>query len=279
MMRTKQLVVSALAVLLVTAACVGSASPAIPTTSANAVATVVAATMQAISALATPTSQPPTAPPPTATATVAALPPTPVLPSATRINFLADATTGVVTAPIAPGQSQYYVLNAMQGQPMIAMVDSPNHDVTMSIKTAGGTSLLNGGQNLNMLLPVTEDYYFTIFGGASTENFTLNVQIPARIKFAVGKTSAILTGKTSGGYVVSYVLFASQNQKMNLNLNGVAGNAALAVYGFSDGQPYLRYVTESTSFSMKLPSTQDYIIQVFPKAGQVVNYTLVVNVQ
>lgn len=162
---------------------------------------------------------------------------------------------------------------------MIAMVDSPDHDVTMSIKTVGGTSLLNGGQNLNMLLPVTEDYYITVFGGASTENFTLNVQIPARIKFALGKTSAILSGKTNGGYVVSYVLFASQNQKMDVNLNGVGSNAALAIYGFSDGQPYLRYVTEQTSFGMKLPSTQDYIIQVFPRAGMTVNYTLVVSVQ
>jgi hypothetical protein len=31
---------------------------------------------------------------------------------------------------------------------------------------------------------------------------------------------------------------------------------------------------EQTSFNLKLPATQDYIIEVVPKAGQVVSYTL-----
>ncbi len=278
----KQLLSAAIAVLLSVTACVSSAYPTLPSPSANEVGTVVAATMQALSALATPTSLPPTAAQITQlapTATFPVLPPTAVLPAATRINFLTGATTGVVTAPISPGQSQYYVLNAMQGQPMIANVYSQNNDVAMTIKTAGGTTLLKSGQNLAMLLPITEDYYLTVFGGATTENFTLSVEIPARIKFAVGKTSAILTGQTSGGYNVAYVLFASQDQKMDVNLNGVAGNAALTIYGFSDGQPYLRSVTGSTSFGMKLPSTQDYIIEVVPQAGKIVSYTLVVSVK
>ncbi len=282
MIKNQRLLVFASFLLLVSLACASSAYPAVPTLSSNEVATVVAATMEFLNSQATPIPPPTLEPTATAilpTSTLSSLPPTAILPNATRINFLTGSTTGAVSAPIASGQSQNYVLYAMQGQPMIAEVDSPNHDVTMTIKTAGGTALLSNGQTLNMLLPVTEDYYVTVFGGASTENFTLTIQIPARIKFAIGKNSAIETGRTSGGYVVSYVLFASQNQKMDINLNGVGKDAALSVYGFSDGQPYLRYVSEATTFSMKLPSTQDYIIQVYPRAGQVVNYTLVVWVQ
>ena len=165
-----------LATLFAIIACTGSNS-AIPTASPNDVATVVAATMAAIQAQATPTVMPPTASPSlTASPTISLLAPTPVLPAATRINFLADATSDVVTGTIQAGQSLYYVLNAAQGQPMITEVDSFNHDVTMTIKTAGGTSLLNAGQTLNTTLPVTEDYYFTIQGATSTENFSLTIE-------------------------------------------------------------------------------------------------------
>ena len=163
---------------------------------------------------------------------------------------------------------------------MIAMVDSFNHDVTMTIKTAGGTSLLSNGQNLNTLLPITEDYYFTIQGGASAENFTLTIETPARISFDVGKNNAVRSGITAGGYVVSYVIFAQQGQNMEVDLNGVGKDAALTVYGFSDGQPYIRSVTGATTFSMKLPISQDYIIDIVPQiAGKEVNYTLVVTVK
>ncbi|MGA7194172.1 MAG: hypothetical protein WBW94_11110 [Anaerolineales bacterium] len=269
---------ASLAIFIAIVACSGSNS-AIPTTSPNEVATVVAATMEAIQLQATPTASaiPPT---PIPSPTISLLPPTSILPAAIRINFLADATAGVVTGTIQPGQNLYYVLNAAQEQPMIAMVDSFNHDVTMTIKTAGGTSLLSNGQNLNMLLPITEDYYFTIQGGASAENFTLTIETPARISFDVGKNNAVRSGVTAGGYVVSYVIFAQQGQNMEVDLNGVGKDAALTVYGFSDGQPYIRSVTGATTFSMKLPISQDYIIDIVPQIpGKEVNYTLVVTVK
>jgi hypothetical protein len=254
--------------------------------SPNAVGTVVAATIFALtqdSALNTPTSIPSTQAPPTPVPpTFPPIGPTQILPNAARINFLTGATTGVVTAPIPAGGSQFYVLKALQGQPMILMVNSINGDVTLSLKTQGGTTMLNAASKQSSwqgILPQTEDYYIGVYGGATAENFTLSVQIPARIKFDPGADSAIVSGKTAGGYNVAYVLFAGQNQLMNLSLNGVGSDAVLSVYGFSDGQPYLRYVTEQTTFDFKLPSTQDYIVQVVPRAGQVVNYTLVVKIK
>jgi len=271
--------IALLAIFVAMVACTGSNS-AIPSPAPNAVATVVASTLEAIQAQATPTATSPTAAPtpPAASPTAPLLPPTPVLPAATRINFLTYATAGVVTGTIQPGQSLYYVLNAAQGQPMIAMIDSLNQDVTMTIKTAGGTSLLNAGQNLSALLPVSEDYYITVMGGASSENFTLTVEIPFRISFPFSKNNTILEGRTAGGYVVSYVIFAQQGQSMEVDLNGVGKDAALTIYGLSDGQPYIRSVTGATTFSLKLPISQDYIIDVVPNAGQEIGFTLVVTV-
>src|SRR5271169_4732889 len=96
-----------LAIFIAAAACTGSNS-AIPSPSPNEVGTVVAATMEAIQAQATPPSLPPTVAP---SPTTALQPPTPVLPAATRINFLTDATASVVTGTIQASQCLYYVLN------------------------------------------------------------------------------------------------------------------------------------------------------------------------
>jgi len=279
MTKIKQILATGFMVLIVTVACFGSA---IPTTVPNAVDTIVAATMRAITPVITST------PPATGTSPVLAsptfviptLPPvgsTNVPPDATRINFLPKATTGVITGPIQPGQSIFYVLYASQGQPMLITVNSLNHDVSLSVRTQGGTSMLNPAAHLTTwqgVLPKTEDYYIGIYGGSEPQDFTLTVEIPSRIKFAIGAINATVSGKTVGGYVVAYTVLAIKGQLMTVNLNGVGNLAALTIYGYSNGQPYLRAATQNTSFVLKLPTTQDYIIEVVPLAGEVVNYTL-----
>ena len=128
-------------------------------------------------------------------------------------------------------------------------------------------------------LPQTEDYYVSVHGGASTENFTLTVTIPSRIKFAEGAVLAKVSGKTVGGYNVIYTVFAIKGQQMTVDLSNLSGDAALTIYGFTDGQPYVRSVTEQTHFSFELPATQDYIIEVVPRAGSVVSFLMAVKIE
>src|SRR5512142_1872330 len=128
------------------------------------ITTMVAATIRAI------TAQAPTAGPmaPTPTATLPAALPTATALPATRISFQNGATTGVVSAPIAAGQALSYVLQGSQGQPMLVHVDSPQNDVTISIRTQGGTSLLAASAEQSSWkgnLPQTEDYVLTVYGG------------------------------------------------------------------------------------------------------------------
>ncbi len=286
-MKPHNLWVPCAAVLMVTAACLALTPSPLPTTSPEGLATIVAATMQAISALTpsptlpptpTPTPLPPTVLPPT----FPPLLPTLALPPATRLPIPAGATTGEVGAWIQPGEVQHYVLKALQGQPMRAQVLSPNNEVTLSIRTQGGTFLLNPTARQSAwqgLLPVGEDYYLSVYGGNTATYFTLSVEIPQRIQFRQGKDSIILTGKTAGGYRVAYVLFALEEQRMSVSLNGVGENAVLAVDGFSDGRSYLTPAAGRTTFGMKLASSQDYIIQVVPRGGQEVKYTLVVGIK
>jgi len=273
-------------VLIMTACSMAAPSP-MPTASSETIAALAAATLQALQALTpsptptltpTPTPLPPTVLPPT----FPPLLPTLAMPPATRIPLPAGATTGEVGAWIQPGEVQPYVLRALQGQPMLVQVLSPSNEVTLSVRTQGGTFLLNPAARQSAwqgLLPVTEDYYLSIYGGSTATYFTLSVEIPQRLQFRQGKDSIALVGKTRDGYRVAYVLFALEDQRMSVSLNGVAGNAVLAVDGFSDGRSYLDPTAQRTTFSMRLSSSQDYIIQVVPRAGKEVKYTLVVGVK
>ncbi len=299
MRRIMPIVLSSLMIVVVTAACTISA--ATPTEQPN-LATMIAGTMAALNSQTTQTPAPtsiayptlaPTEPPaaspyptllvPSAIPTIAAVQPTIAVPNATRISFLAGATNASVTAPIQAGGVQNYVLGALQGQPMMVGVNSQNNDVTLGIETAGGTVMLShtaGQSTWQGSLPQTEDYYLFIHGGASTENFTLSVTIPSRIKFLPGAVSAKVSGKTVGGSDISYVAFAAQGQKMTVDLGNLSGNAAISIWGFADGSPFVNAnMHQTTHFTFTLPKTQDYIIEVVPEAGSTVSYTLSVQIQ
>ncbi len=236
--------------------------------------------------------------PPTVAASPTALPasPTPPLPTATtvpaasatfgqgatRLRFSAGTTLGSEQGQIGPGQTQSYLVGASKGQPMIVIVGSPNNDVTESITAQSGDVLLsstNNWSNWQGTLPATQDYLIQLYGGATTESYTLSVEIPSRITFPANATSVNVQGTTVSGTAVSYTLYALASQTMSINLEAPQGTAALSVYGFADGQPLLRSAAGSMTFQNKLPASQDYIIKVVPQAGQSMNYSLAITVK
>ena len=88
-----------------------------------------------------------------------------------------------------------------------------------------------------------------------------------------------MSGATVEGYIASYVVAAQGGQTMEIQLTPNPNAAALTVWGFSDGQPYIRAQLGSTTFNMQLPSTQDYIIDVVPQGGQEVDFTMRVEIK
>jgi hypothetical protein len=202
--------------------------------------------------------------------------------AATRITFLDGATVGMVEAPIHAGQSQVYILKASKSQPMFVYAASLHNDVTVSIDTQDNLNILSAAAKQTSWqgsLPQTEDYYITVHGGASTENFSLAVTIPTRIIFPPGAVFASVTGTTVAGYGVSYTAFAGKGQTMSVDLENLSAKASISIYGFTDGQHYLRSEKGLTSYHFVLPATQDYIVVVMPAAGIEVSYTMTITIQ
>lgn len=198
------------------------------------------------------------------------------------MNFLGGTTTGIVSGSIARGQTLSYILQAGQGQPMLVQVVSPQKDVTLSIRTEGGTSLLAHSARQSAwkgTLPQTEDYLVTLYGGATTDQFTLTIEIVSRISFATGAVSARMNGQTPRGYGVAYTVFAVKDQKVDVAVYGVGTKATLTVWGYADGRTYLKAAANRTSFTFTVPVTQDYILQLDPKGNVSLDYTIYVKIQ
>jgi hypothetical protein len=221
--------------------------------------------------LNTPTTVPPTQTPlPTVT-------PTPV-PGV--INFTPGTTAAVETGTVAPGQVVLYTLSAGQDQPMILRLDSPKNDVTLGVFEANGNKLLdpaNKWSQWQWILPKTEIYTIQVIGGASTETYNLTVKVAQLVSFDTGATSMTMNGTTVNGYVFSYALTCKAGQTMTVSINVPATTAYLDVFGIATG-PLLSVSAKANSWTGALPQTQEYIIEVIPANGLVVNYALTVSV-
>jgi hypothetical protein len=162
---------------------------------------------------------------------------------------------------------------------MILILSSPNNDVYLGVTEPDGNKLLDPAKkwtSWQWLLPKTEVYTIRVYGGATTENYTLTTKVAKRITFAAGASSVTLAGSTPKGYVFSYALACQANQVMTVSINVPASSAYLDVFGLATGT-LLSPSGKATTWTGTLPATQDYIIEVIPN-GQVVNYSLTVSV-
>ncbi len=218
--------------------------------------------------------------------------PTPVLPSSTppetatplipigSFALASGTTAGAVNGTIQPGQVVTYTMGAEQSQPLTLIVDSQNRDVTLGVSEENGNVLLDPALKQTawqMALPGTELYTIKVIGGATTETYSLTVKTPQMVNFASGTTSATLNGKTANGNLYSYTVTFSAGQTMTVSLNVPSSTAYLDIYGLSSGT-LLNADAAANTWTGILPQTQDYVIEVVPTNGQVVDYSLTVSV-
>lgn len=262
-MRSKNvfaLVLTSLAIL-VSACNLPGAGPAPDDVVATQVAATLNAAASATAAVPTATSEP------TATLFVPTFTPSPQ-PSSTpeqgRLSFATGATQGVVADRVDEAdQTVTYTARAVQGQVMI--LELSNGQAVLEVLGADGTILLSGNAHytsFRSVLPKTQDYYISVIGGSNVQDFTLSVIFAVPVAFGSGQDSVSYEGRTVGGYPVTYALYVRENDDLHVRVDTDPDDAALTIWGFDDGNPYARAQNGVTDFSLDVPESQYYIIEV-----------------
>ena len=73
---------------------------------------------------------------------------------------------------------------------------------------------------------------------------------------------------------MAYSVLAIKDEELDVGLSGVGSHAALSITGYVDGHVYLDAHDGETSFSMEVPLTQDYIVEVVPTGHESLSFAL-----
>lgn len=156
-----------------------------------------------------------------------------------------------------------YQVSAKAGQFMIVTFNSAHSNLYLEIQAPDGRMLAQAASHLTVwegFLPAGGDYRVSVVAKGGPENFNLNIMIPVQVKFELGAVSAALKGQIGSRRVNTYLFRALKDQTMTVTVDTPNKDVFLSIYGLQDGQPLLRSAAESTQTVVKLPSTQDYVI-------------------
>lgn len=199
------------------------------------------------------------------------------LSSAYAIYFANGATSASVAGGVNPGHTITYSLYVVGNQPAQVSLRSQSTDLKISIYDPNRNELLSPSIESNSWQGYFKQagiYFIKVHGGAATSTFNLVVSIAARVTIAADTNQLVLKGSTVGGNTISYAVYASQGQTMQVTINTAPEVAALTIWGFTNNKFYAQAEAGTTSFSLLIPETQDYIIDVVPQNGKNINYTL-----
>lgn len=192
----------------------------------------------------------------------------------TRITFAPGATRAEINGKLAEHNTDYYVLQAQQGQIMSVEITSPNGDVLLSVVGADGTPYKryqNGPPSWTSTLPATQDYYLHAVSVGPATAYTLRVWIEPvsdtggaeRIEFAPGETTASRSGALPEGGVKEYILAASAGQTMHVQTVGYGAPVEFTVRSPS-GTAWPGTAQSSDVYIMTaevvLPENGDYVV-------------------
>ncbi len=207
---------------------------------------------------------------------------TPATPPSTggSIVFAPGTTAAVKQGTIQPGQVVTYTVEAGKLQPMILLVESPKNDVTLGVLYPNGAVFLSPANKWNYWqwqLPETGLYTIQLIGGSTAGNYILTTKVAQLVSFPSGSTSITLSGETKEGFVVSYAFKFNAGDVLTVTLNGDASKAYLDIFGMVTGA-LLSPSKKATTWTVTIPQTQEYVVEVIPAGGQVVSYSLTVSV-
>mgnify|MGYP005848269761 CR=1 FL=1 len=189
-----------------------------------------------------------------------------------QIMFPHMGTASSLRGSVGAGQIQEYLLTAFAGQTMILELRPSQPAVHLAVSGwDDDAALLPPSANATRwhgLLPTTQDYLITVAARGQAAEFTLDVIIPETLVPQAGHAATSLR-QLPADQRAHYLVVGEAGQKLSLNLRLAEGQAALAVTGLEDRNDLLPASARLTSWSMALPRSQPYLIEVIPDGGPV----------
>ncbi len=98
-----------------------------------------------------------------------------------------------------------------------------------------------------------------------------------RIYFETGAASTKVEGSLAANEIDEYKLFALEGQNMTVTILSSSESVYVAVTGLSDGNPLVRSTEEQTTWTGKLPASQDYSIKAVA-TGEEAQYAIIITI-
>jgi hypothetical protein len=208
-------------------------------------------------------------------------------PAAKRIQFATGAASASVQSQLAGRGSDKWALKALAGQTLNAALSINSGQAILMITGADGTVLISdhaGATQWSGRLPLTQDYIIDVWSVtdtpvayALTVGVPPNAPAPQRIQFPAGGTTASVRGTITGHNSDRRLIKVLAGQTLSAKLTFTSGQAILVLYG-ADGTVLLSDHAGATQWSGRLPSTQDYVIDVRAVVDGQTGYSLQVTV-
>jgi hypothetical protein len=183
---------------------------------------------------------------------------------AIRLSMGPGRTVIYADSTVSAGAKVNYLVGAAAGQFMIVMINAANQSLYLQVQAPDGAMLVSAADKKNFWqgsLLLKGDYLVSVVSSGSAGDFDLGVTIPARVVFGAGAVSETMNATVGANGITTFLLRGQQDRTLSVKIISTVGDVFLTIYGLQDGQPYVRSVTGQTSYSFKLPSTQDYVIQ------------------
>jgi hypothetical protein len=212
----------------------------------------------------------PAAPSPASAASNAA----PDTTGATQIRFARGTTSGILNDSLAAGGTKRYLLEALQGQVMLAhaiawpapqsRVTPPEASVRVHDLTTGRELPAKGGPGPLWFgrLPSSGEYLVRV-GVVAPTPYTLAVQIPRRV-IVQGDQPATFSGVAPSRAPIDYLIRGEAGRTLEVSLKGANAATHLHIYGLDDGLQLAHLSEQLRFYGGRLETTEDYVVSVIP---------------
>jgi len=233
----------------------------------------------------TATVQPPTAVPLAPTATQAVPTATSVI-TVTQVapidvKLESGTTTINENGRFDPNTRTTYTIKLNSDQYLDVTLHSGTERVALEIAEPNGNLLVQAAQNVKAWqgdLHASGKYLISVISQGEASKYNLNIVLPTRINYGVD-TSLTLSGQVQAGGSSNYIMKADKDKTLTIQVNSSGNDVFVELYGISSGSYYVNSKTHNNSFTIKVPSTQDYMINLSSSNSSSENYNMVITMK